>query len=91
MKMNKVDRDCLAVFGPRMVAFSGHLWETTLKVHLGHQDMEMDKVGCDCLAVLGPDVMATFSGHLLDHGVTPGKLKINSSTIFLCSLDGEIR
>ena len=91
MQVDKVDRDCLAVFGPTVAAFSGHLWETTLrsqtKVHLDHQDMEMDKAGCDCLA----DVMAAFSGHLWDHGATPGKLKINSSRIFLCSLDGEIR
>ena len=47
MQVDKVDRDCLAVFGPRVAAFSGHLWETTLrsqtKVHLDHQDMEMDK------------------------------------------------
>ena len=51
MRVDKVDRDCLAVFGPRMVAFSGHLWETTLrrqtKVHLDHRDMEMDKASCD--------------------------------------------
>ena len=68
MQVDKVDRDCLAVFGPTVAAFSGHLWETTLrsqtKVHLDHQDMEMDKAGCDCLAVLGPVVMAAFSGHL---------------------------
>ena len=67
MQVDKVDRDCLAVFGPRVAAFSGHLWETTLrsqtKVHLDHQDMETDKAGCDCLA----DVMAAFSGHLWDH------------------------
>ena len=25
MRVDKVDRDCLAVFGPRVVAFSGHL------------------------------------------------------------------
>ena len=67
MQVDKVDRDCLAVFGPTVAAFSGHLWETTLrsqtKVHLDHQDMETDKAGCDCLA----DVMAAFSGHLWDH------------------------
>ena len=51
MQVDKVDRDCLAVFGPRVASFSGHLWETTLrrqtKVHLDHRDMEMDKASCD--------------------------------------------
>ena len=51
MRVDKVDRDCLAVFGPRVASFSGHLWETTLrrqtKVHLDHRDMEMDKASCD--------------------------------------------
>ena len=74
MQVDKVDRDCLAVFGPRVASFSGHLWETTLrrqtKVHLDHQDMEMDKAGYDCLAVQGPVVMAAFSGNLWDHGGT---------------------
>ena len=73
MQVDKVDRDCLAVFGPTVAAFSGHLWETTLrsqtKVHLDHQDMEMDKAGCDCLG----DEMADFSGHLWDHRATNDK------------------